>query len=94
MFLSLLVLFLFLFFLLMVPSLVADCRVKFTFIPDNACSGLAQIAYYSFKVVQLHMLAEVTLYTGGAGPPRLCIRSQAPQYAPLALQLLEAALRQ
>eukprot|EP00904_Undaria_pinnatifida_P012779 jgi/Undpi1/8631/HiC_scaffold_25.g11096.m1 len=53
-----------------------------------------QIAYYSFKVVQLHMLAEVTFYTGGTGAPRLCIRSQAPQYAPLALQLLEGALRQ
>lgn len=53
-----------------------------------------QIAYYSFKVVQLHMLAEVTFYTGGAGAPRLCIRSQAPQYAPLALQLVESALRQ
>ena len=60
----------------------------------NVCCGLAQIAYYSFKVVQLHMLAEVTFYTGGTGAPRLCIRSQAPQYAPLALQLLEGALRQ
>ncbi|CAN0100635.1 unnamed protein product [Scytosiphon promiscuus] len=53
-----------------------------------------QIVYYSFKVVQLHMLAEVTLPAGGsAASPRLCIRSEAPPYAPLALQLLEAALR-
>ncbi|CBN78519.1 Coatomer protein complex, beta sub-unit [Ectocarpus siliculosus] len=54
-----------------------------------------QIVYYSFKLVQLHMLAEVTFPVGGsAAAPRLCIRSEAPPYAPLALQLLEAALRQ
>ncbi|CAM9617467.1 unnamed protein product [Pylaiella littoralis] len=54
-----------------------------------------QIVYYSFKLVQLHMLAEVTFPAGGSmAAPRLCTRSEAPPYAPLALQLLEAALRQ
>lgn len=54
-----------------------------------------QIVYYSFKLIQLHMLAEVTFPAGGsASAPRLCTRSEAPPYAPLALQLLEAALRQ
>lgn len=51
-----------------------------------------QIVYYSFKLVQVQTLAEVTF--PAAGQPRLCIRSEAPPYAPLALQLLEVALRQ
>lgn len=63
--------------------------------PFLLAPALSQIVYYSFKLVQLHMLAEVTFSTAGPGvAPRLCIRSEAPPYAPLALQLLEAALRQ
>ena len=41
----------------------------------------------------MQTLAEVT-FPGAGGQPRLCIRSEVPLYAPLALQLLEAALRQ
>lgn len=52
------------------------------------------MAYFSFKIVQVHVLAEVTFPAGGMLAPRLCVRSEAPQYAPLGLQLLDMALRQ
>lgn len=57
-------------------------------------AGPQQVAYYSFKLVQLHMLAEITFPSGVGEATRLCIRSEAPPYAPVALQVLEAALRQ
>ncbi|CAM9449446.1 unnamed protein product [Choristocarpus tenellus] len=64
-------------------------------VPQSPTTPAPQcVIYFSFRLVHIHILVEITFTAGMGNACRVCIKTEAQPYASVGLKIVEAVLRQ